>query len=324
MRRYKEWNRRKKGVAGIIAATILFAMIFTTGAAYFMFVQYNYQLQHQASIERNQMEFDQSLEQFLVGGSVPGSKLLAQVNNTGPIAITIVQVFYFNADNGTFISSESVTSSNTINPGTAATVGSGISYSSGNRLIKVLTARGNLGSGIYPPPQLNVTYAGVAGGLGSIELDFNSYIYYNETLSGNIVNSLQNFPKGGNAYGVVAGPCQAFSVSIKNLDPNRRTLIIDSNSLMWQFSASQGVNYVWFIANVTMDGKVHSYTTSNQISVSYGQTRTLYFAVGKAGTVDKPSTPPSGVIAAVFLILHGKLGSDPYGQNIPFVSTYYS
>jgi|GEM_PF-2617345 hypothetical protein len=151
MKRYKEWSRRKKGVSGIIAATFLFAMIFTTGFAYFMFVQYNYQLQHQAAIERNQMDFDQSLEQFEVGGSVSNNKLYAQVNNTGPVAITIVHVFFINGTTGAFIKDEPINPGITINPGTKATIGNGINYASGDILIKVLTARGNIGSGIYPP-----------------------------------------------------------------------------------------------------------------------------------------------------------------------------
>jgi len=333
MRRYKEWNRRKKGVAGIIAATILFAMIFTTGAAYFMFVQYNYQLQHEASIERNQMEFDQSLEQFLVGGSEDfGSAMLyALVNNTGPVAITIVQIFYINADTGALIKEETLASPITLNPGEITTVGSGISYGSGNRLIKILTARGNIGSGMYPPPEFpGITESEIAQGLGMLRFIFLSFRYY--TYDPTNPYKLLNYPAGKSAFNSPLNTYIVFGVEIKNVDHDKRNITLDSHTMLWQFNPQQSSRYWWYIVNVVDngDGTGTIQTTYTPISIAYGEVKLVFFASDKDGDFSGPNPPrvkvtwPSGQPSAVFMLMHGTLDTLPYGQNMPYSSVYWT
>ncbi|MCP8319853.1 MAG: hypothetical protein H3Z52_02785 [archaeon] len=332
MRRNKEWDRSKKGVAGIIAATILFAMIFTTGAAYFMFVQYNYQLQHEASNERNQMEFDQSLEQFLVGGSEDfgSATLYALVNNTGPVAITIIQIFYVDADTGALIKEETLTPT-TLNPGEITTIGSGIPYGSGNRLIKILTARGNIGSGMYPPPEFQgVTESEVAQGFGMIRLIFLSFRYYTyKGTTGGDAYVLLNFPNGTNAFNSPSKKGIAFAVEVKNVDHDKRTIVLDSHTMLWQFNPQSASQNWWYIVNVVDNGGGTGTIQSGftPISIAYGETKLIFFASKNDGsfapasqvTVSWTSQP-----SAVFILIHGTLGTVPYGQNMPYSSVYWT
>jgi flagellin-like protein len=332
MRRYKEWSRRKKGVAGIIAAIILFAMIFTTGTAYFIFVYQSYQLQQKAAIERNQMEIEQSLEQFEVGGKeISGSelKLQAIVNNTGPIPITVVYVFIIDPTTGTVQTEDLTSNPKTVNPGeTNIPVGTGVTYATGSppRLIKVVTERGKTGSGMHPPQKFpGITESELAQGFGMVRLIFLSFRYY--TYDSKNPFKLLNFPTGTNAFNSPTGTEIAFGVEIKNLDPDKRTFTLDSHTMLWQFNPKQGNQYYWYVVNVNATGYIQ--TTYTPISIAYNETKLIIFASGKDGDFSGPKPPQvsvsnwSGLPSAVFILLHGTLGTTPYGQNMPYTSVYW-
>ena len=76
--------------------------------------------------------------------------------------------------------------------------------------------------------------------------------------------------------------------------------------------------------NVASDGTI-SETYSN-ISMAYGETKLLVFASANdlASSFARQSTPGKVCTVPVFLLLHGEIGGMPYGQNLPFVSLYYS
>jgi hypothetical protein len=322
MKRYKEWSRRKKGVSGIIAATFLFAMIFTTGFAYFMFVQYNYQLQHQAAIERNQMDFDQSLEQFEVGGSVSNNKLYAQVNNTGPVAITIVHVFFINGTTGAFIKDEPINPGITINPGTKATVGNGINYASGDILIKVVSGRGKVVSGQWPPPPSpEALVAELATAVGPVMVWFEGFKWAatNSTgaLSGVNVNSLQ----WNDGWQIKEGT-KGVIWRVEIVNQYDKDIILDKFSVFWIINPAATPNTeAWHIMRVDSENRLQKYTTGAIIipkNPNPGKlntaTITLYFAANNPGD-DSPVTMPSGTagesIWTVFLTLSGSYDA-PY------------
>ncbi len=336
MRRYKEWSRRKKGVAGIIAATFLFAMIFTTGFAYFMFVQYNYQLQHQAAIERNQMDFEQSLEQFVVDGSVLNDKLYARVNNTGPVAITIVQVFFLNADTGEFIGQGEIPKV-TINPGATVTIESyGIPYSSGNRLIKVVTERGNSEVGLYPPltPNyitVNALYATLAKGIGSIHIEFASlrwiwaerpsYLPSQWGWAPDGVDQSGYLAKGYNGHATVYGKKIIFTVNVTNYDPSGREIYLNGNSELRYLTITGGGSS--FKLDRFPLAKGYSLTnhtvillkTWETIRLPFNETVTIYF-----GGTD--TSIASNDVLGPFLSLFGKYSDGkPYAQTLAFEGT---
>jgi len=334
MKRYKEWSRRKKGVSGIIAATFLFAMIFTTGFAYFMFVQYNYQLQHQAAIERNQMDFEQSLEQFEVGGSVSNNKLYAQVNNTGPVAITIVHVFFINGTTGAFIKDEPINPGITINPGTKATIGNGINYASGDILIKVVSGRGKVVSGRYPLPP---TIAEFASAVGPVLVEFVTFKWYSFNVTNLNGKTLPPESSWKSGWSVKAG-LDGIIWRVTVINHDLKDIYLNKNSLLSLIAVSQTqpVAYYWYIVNVT-ESKIYSYkglgtATDRSIKIPAnpndpakgGDPITIYFASTKGPSDTISEKIPSGKegIYSVFITLQGKWSDGTlYAQTlIPIIA----
>jgi len=317
MHRYKEWGRRKKGVAGIIAAVFLFAMIFTTGLSFFLIIQYNYQLQHMAAIERAQMEQEQSLEQFELSATLDDNNFMhVVVNNTGPINIQIVYLFV----NSTIKTLDLTSSPIMVNSGSISSINSTQRYEGGKYIFKVVTGRGNIGVGTYPLPPSPITEEWLAETqFGPTRLYFFSFRYY-EYKSEFVLN---NYPDGNSGFNATTKPI-AFRVKISNFDPDKRTLTLSKYSHMWIFFSGVGKTQVWYIVNVKDDGTIES--TYSPISIPYGETKFLVFASKSAGSFkglgDHVSAPTSGTGYAT-LLLHGLIGTDPYSQNIPFVGIFF-
>jgi len=166
---------RRAGVSEIIGSIFLITIIVTGVASVFIANQYFMNQFRRAVMESTTLDKEITLEQFTVSGIYDGT-LKALVNNTGPIPITIVHVFIINQTNGVLMFEESVSSSNTINPGDSKRIGNGYpSYTSGKVLIKVLTSRGNSGSGVYPPSILIVPQ--VISGPFVLAFDVESFTY---------------------------------------------------------------------------------------------------------------------------------------------------
>ena len=227
---------------------------------------------------------------------------------------------------------------------TSAVISTGIAYSSGTTYtFRVLTQRGTVFAGTYPPTATSLAaQALTSGAIGDLYLNFSSYTWYTvDYCSGNsgpycLTDQGQAFTI---TYNTAAGACGVgFSVDITNLNPSNATITLDeySHLLQWAFKPgtavqSQGTFYVV---------GVHSSNIINasfaQISLPYGMTKLVYFASSNAGTPSceaagtiKPqgTTPP--FIANVFIISHGWkwLGTMPatpnYGQNMAYVSSLY-
>ncbi|MCP8316028.1 MAG: hypothetical protein H3Z51_04085 [archaeon] len=262
MRRYKEWNRRKKGVAGIIAATILFAMIFTTGAAYFIFVQYNYQLQHKASTDREQMDFEQSLEQFTVSGACVGedNPLYAVVKNNGPIPIKVVAVFI--GSTATYYTGTPYPDPYTINTGNSAQIPTGFTYTGGNVTIKVVSERGNVVSGPYPLPKSAI--ASIASAVGPVVLYFHNFAWATNGNDWNGVNpeSLYWHP------GWAIPPGQSYVVwRLDVVNYEERSIQLDKYCVFWAMTSESAANLVWFILNTNTEGKLVKYSGADPIQI---------------------------------------------------------
>jgi hypothetical protein len=331
MKRYKERNGRKKGVAGIIAATMLFAMIFTTGAAYFTFVQFNYQLQNTAASDRNQMELDQSLEQFAVTGVLIDNSIGFKVNNTGPVPIKVVSAFVMN-DGGTlytFMDSLSLI----VNSGEVSVpINTNQPYVAGIQyVIKVVTERGNVEVGFYPPLNpsyvtIKALYATLAKGIGSINIEFASlkwlwceapptgWILDGVDQSGFLVNSGKGYPghASQNQYQVM------FTVNVTNYDPDGKDIYLNSVSMIHIIANSGGENIKAkdFPIRKGYSLSNHTYITlksSEFVYLPWNTTVTLYFGPYKLEYTN---------VLGPFLSLFGKYEDGiPYAQTIVFEGT---
>jgi len=259
---HKGWNRRKKGVAGIIAATMLFAMIFTTGTAYFIFVNQNYQLQHIAASDKNQMEFDQSLEQFIVTGVlITGNKIGVRVNNTGSITIKIVSIFV--SDNAGAIYPPLDPLSVFVNSGAISSlIDTGVNYNvSRQYAIKVVSGRGNIESGQYPlPPTPEAQIALIARGVGPVLTVFESFQWasYSVNLNGLNLPTLSWNP----GWSVPVTSKVIWRITVINHDT--KDIYLDNRTvfIMLQILGSDTAHLKsWYIVNAT-GGRVSAYMGS--------------------------------------------------------------
>ncbi len=193
-----------------------------------------------------------------------------------------------------------------------------------------VTARGNLipleKEHKWIPIQHITNINNTSGGypkvvLGALMLDLENFRYFTYAS----YNQLGNYPNGLRGYNAPATTDLAFGCFLTNVDPANRTIVFDSHSVMWFTRPVSDVphNRWWYIVNVADDGII-SPTYSNVV-LEHGETKLIVFA-SAADTGDlsflRQDTPKGGVSVSVFLLIHGTIGGQPYGQNIPFVSVY--
>lgn len=344
MKRKRRFSRNRRAVSGIISATILFTMLFTTGTTYFLFVSLLDQQRQIATVKRAEGDQLQRFEKFEVGGRLVANNVGFFLNNTGGVAMTVVSVFLSNSTFFKFMngSNQEVTPRLpiTINPGgslnsfdTAVAEKSGSLYT-----IKVLSERGNVAAGFWPfltvTLETIVRAAILAQGAGFLALDFNSFRAYNTTGTAPGCNpstagcQLTPWPSGVAGYTLKSpqstGRYIVFSANVTNVDPEKRDLTIDTDSVLVQFlkpttGGGTARGWSWGIGKVNATGHTQAYSA---ISISYLQTVTLYFIV--IPSTNTQTYPASGDFNAVFIYLHGNVASTTYGQNIPFVTTKYT
>lgn len=163
--------------------------------------------------------------------------------------------------------------------------------------------------------------AQVAQGIGFMALDFNAFRYF--SYDTNIPNKLEDYPAGVHSYNVPRRPEIAFGITLTNYDPLKRTIQLNQYSQVWMyFPKSPGQSLVWHIMNVEPDGTIT--TPYSPISLAYRQTRLLVLASKEPSSFGKVSIPSAvkNLPCALNLLLLGTVGSNDYGQNIPFVSLF--
>jgi len=150
-------NFRKKGISGIIAGAILFAILFTTGATYFSVVQQQNQLIQTSAIDRLELIRELRDEDLRVNVELDGSNfMISNVTNDGGLTVRIKEMFVV-APNGTMIKHlDSSPLPGTINTGRFLPINSTIKYDSGTWVLTVITERGSVATGEYPPPILPI------------------------------------------------------------------------------------------------------------------------------------------------------------------------
>jgi len=329
----KIWRGRSKGVSSVIGTVFLILVVFAISTNVFLWTISQSATYNQAVKDANQKNADKLSENVIVSNvnySVPlpnRVKVDAKLTNAGSVSAQIINLWVFDTTIQRYGFNNTMTSLN-LNPGDILylTGSNGImvtiegASSPDNFVAWFVTARGNT---VALQVEQSVIIANLAQGIGSIALDFNTFRYY--IYSG---SKLANYPAGISGFNVPYNTYIAFGVALTNLDPSKQTISLDIHSQLWlYFPTVPGAGpFVWYIANVAADGTITTppYTT---ITLAYTETKLLNFVYGKEGDstkvkIDHPQVDDK--LCAVNLLLHGTIGTQDYGQNIPFVSLYVS
>lgn len=348
----------RKAIAGILAAIMLFAMLFTVGTAYFLFVNGSNQVYSQALSRRASAVQERLSENLLVNAFLANNNISFSVSNVGGVPVNITYVLITNST-GAVLGYYNVNAPG-ISPrlplyinvgGGLGQVITNIRYSSAtNYTIRLVTYRGSVFSATYPPTAQSLAAQALSSGaIGFIYLQFESFRWYNVTgvVQGTCPSGCQL--QGGLAAGQPAfaidhnkmGPYIAFSINVTNLDPRQRPIVLDNFSYIVEFlpctigCGSQPTAY-FYIVSYDQSGNLAPFTG---MVLPYNRPVMLVFTSQAPGTLrpqPKTSITPSLPAALFsFAVLHGCIGlSQPpcrstspsyiqygYGQTVPFLST---
>lgn len=340
----------RRGVAGILAAVMLFAMLFTVGAGYFLFLNnenflYTQSLTNKANAIQGQIQ-----ENLQIATSAPKNVLALTITNVGGVSVNVSAIIV-TSKAGALLGSYTSSNSGTLSPKlplllsqgqASATLSTGLGYASGSiYTFRILTQRGTVFTATYPPTATALASQALSSGaIGDLYLNFSSYTWYTITACGsnNCVNNQgQAFTIPWSSTGSGAD-CIGFSVIVTDLNPSNATITLDqySHLLQWAFKPGTATQSeaTFYVTGVHSTNVLNS--TFAPINLPYGTSKLIYFLSANAGSYScqpASSTKPSGTsppfIANVFIVSHGWkwLGAMPptanYGQNMAYVSTLY-
>ena len=329
----KIWSGRSKGMSTVVGTVFLMLIIFMVSANVLLWTFSRNAEYNEAVMARNQEEANRRNEKVVaseVSYFVDGDKVRVEteLRNEGSVAAQIVNLWVLDTTTQKYGFNETIESLNlNLNPGDNKTVsavvtipGIGQSHAFNSWFV---TARGNtipLGS------EEAVMWAQLSQGLGSIVLDFHSFRYYN--YSG---YTLQPWPDGNIGFRIPTNLNVAFGALLTNRDPQKRTLVFHSPTsicLIHRTGGGAGSFHWarWHIVNVdNSTGTITSILEGSYtpISLTYGETELIVFA--SAEDIEEKGfslqqTPKDAQLCPLSMLVFGELGSQPYSQNIPFVS----
>ena len=326
--KFRKLLTNSKGFSSVIGTTFMVLVMMFLGTSVFMWTLSQNTLYNEAMRTRNQEEADRVNEGVvaLAGNySVTGENVtvLAILKNAGSVAAQLVNLWVLDTNQSRYTNKPINLN---MNPGDSEPVMYTVfipKTSVNNTFASwFVTARGNT---VPLERELgeSVLVAQVAQGIGYLAMDFDKFKYYEYASD----YELKDFPTGSGGYSVPAAEQLAFGLRLTNYDPSghKRALTLNSHSLIWMYFPTIGKQVNWHIVNVDVNGTIQP--TYSAITLAYQETATVYFASKNdgsfSGTNDKVK-PGSDGPAAINLLLLGTIGSDEYGQNIPFVSVYCS
>ncbi len=351
MRRY-HLTLRRKAVAGIVAAVIMFAMLFTVGTAYFLFVNSTNLQYVQSLLTRTNNLQDRAAESMLLSVALSGSGHITFVsNNTSPISLNITAAIVTDTFGNMLqcdgrglpgtCGNSSPALPMAMNPARGSgVVDTGYTYvGAATVIVKVITSRGNVFSATYPASSTVLAAQALSSGaIGDVYLKPGSFSYYSIVACG-LNSCLQRQGLGFSIQGTFATSNQmAFSVTVTNLNPNQLNLTLDANTLLADFftprgTASNAKNIAWFIISNLTTVIQPTYTP---ITLLYNKPYTLVFGSSTSGTFTgftvSTAQMPTPNISLVFILTHGckamkaancNTNTYNYAQNSPYVATLY-
>jgi len=326
------FRRCSKGVSTVIGTIFLVLVALTVSTNVFLWTFTQNATYNQAVKESSQMDAALSSERIVAYNTVY-SVSTGKVNVTttmiaqGVLSAQIITVWVTWSD-GNDIKYNSTTVDINLTPGDTITPPpitvnvTGAIAGTGECNGWLITARGNR----VPLEQKiveEITIADVSLGIGAISMNFSNFRYYNVTDD----KVLENYTtSGGEGYDVIQGADGiAFQVALTNFDIHNRAITLYSPSVFFTIIPSTSTQVhagMWYIVNVNASGFIADDFTN--ITVNHGSTVNLFFAsqqnMNEGGFLASRSKYRG--IAPANLALFGKIGTQSYGQNIPFVSIY--
>ena len=317
-----------RGISSVITTVFLVLTVLVISTNVFLWALTQNAVYNDVVRQRNQQDVDRLMENIIATNTtyvVPSANTInvtTSIVNGGSTAAQIVTLWVMDATLQKYNVTDLQASNLNLNPGNRQTFSKAVripgAISTDSFGAWFVTARGNT---VNLAIVQTVMVADVAQGIGSMAMEFATFGYYTFASS----TKLANWPTGIVSFNVPKNEYVAFRANLRNLDPRKLTITLDSHSLFWQPGRSGVSDNAWFIVNVEADGTIKS--TYTPITIAYLETKTIIFASQNdlgLGSFSQLKTPNTVTSVAAFLLLHGTIGSTPYGQNIPFVSLFYN
>ncbi|MDG6994280.1 MAG: hypothetical protein JRN52_00035 [Nitrososphaerota archaeon] len=337
-------KRRRLAVSSIIGTILVFAMVLTIVYGYFYMATQDEQNLLRLGLQDNLNMQTKAEESLSVAGTLIGPSLGIAINNTG-IALTIASYQVVDRATNNIVAYSSGSGSTPPLPvglaqGQSVVLNTGFVYPPGKSYaITVLTARGTVAVGTYPPRILPPNSIGslISEGLGSLSMNFSSFDYYSysQTSPSYVLNI--NHPHQGALvpYNVPI----VFSLSITNNDPYHSSITVDPHTeVVLDEQCTDGCGTFpkmdFFVMNVAANGAVTSVNQGSfvPIVIPYGATQKLYFgsyydlSLNSYSDTKIGGKANPGVPLAVFLVVSGTTeqvqNATLYSQNLPFADSY--
>ena len=351
-KRVKGISSNKKGFSSIVGALFAAIIIISLFSGIFLWSINQNNLYNNAVSAKNQLQTEQLSENLRGYGanytlaSAGNTNVLAAIQNQGGLSVRFIRLWIRDNNNGLYNSK--IVNYNLV-PGDIKYISEDISLNfdpTHNFSSWFVTERGNVAStmedgggppgpsgplgpeGREGPPALN---AMTAQGIGSVAMDFNSFKYYRVN-SSSWPSKLLSYPAGQMGY---SAPCGnniygAFAVNITNYDMHQRDLLFTNMTMLWVLFPVLGTqprSSWWYVVNIDSSGNIQRNFTP--IALTFNQTKTLIFAslnpmvatYSFAG-VEVASGFAGPAVANLMIV--GNAGTQPLGNNIPFVAIQFS
>ena len=323
----------KRGFSSIVGAIFMVLIVMSLAYAYFFFTLSQNTTYNQAVRETNEYNIARMSE------SVQAINTVYQVQSNGIVTVTVnvqnigsstvqfttlwVYVSEDNWNNYGFVKEMGVTlqAGETLNQVFNVPVTGVTPTGTYNFAAWFITSKGNT---VALRHTENIVVSQTTNGIGALMMDFQDFRYYTVLSSPNRIN----LAAGSSGYTVTTGTDTpiAFKVILTNLDyPDKNVIILTSGSVFFSIfptTPTQVRGSYWYIVNVNEQTGAISSTYTN-IVLHYNVPTAVYFASDHAIITGSPFThsEPSYIgTSPVNLALIGTKGSQPFGQNVPFVS----
>jgi len=310
-KRVRKLIANSKGFSSVIGTTFMVLVMLFLSTSVFLWTLSQNTMYNEAVRARSQEEADRHDENVVAlsgNYSVSEEEVTVKVvlKNAGSVAVQIINLWVLDTyELNRRYTNKSLNNLN-LNPGdvlnlveTVTILGANASH---NFVSWFVTARGNT---IPLEKEQGVIIAQLAQGIGSITMEFKTFRHHIVDKNNNLGPAQYGFTIPGNEYTV-------FGINLTNLDESKRNINLTGYSCVWLIVPGTSASASWSIVKV-VDGRLVDFDFQ---VLEYGNPTLIFF--GK-------TNPPASLqwkTAAVNLLLYGKIGSDDYGQNIPFISVY--